>query len=79
MRQLQKRHPDARQACAWHSLSPLVDCIAPSVAQIDAAYFVLEDMHAKVSNKGNGSFDLQIYHGAVLHSDASPVFLTSAA
>lgn len=48
MRQLLKRHPGAPGAAAWHVLSSLVDAIAPSVEKIDAAYFVLEDMHGKV-------------------------------
>ncbi len=47
--ELERAHPrEAAAATSWTYLSALVDSIAPSAAQIDAAYFVLEDMHAKV-------------------------------
>lgn len=48
MRLLGKQHADLPAAAAWHALPSLVDQVAASVAKIDEAYFVLEDMHAKV-------------------------------
>ena len=48
VRHLARQHADVPSATAWHSLPSLVDQIALSVAKIDEAYFVLEDMHNKV-------------------------------
>lgn len=48
VRELQRQHPAIAVATAWHRLPFLVNTIGPSVEQIDAAYFVLEDMHAQV-------------------------------
>jgi hypothetical protein len=48
VRLLGRQHADLPTAAAWHSLPSLVDQVAASVTKIDEAYFVLEDMHAKV-------------------------------
>lgn len=55
VRELQRQHPAAVGAAAWYRIPFLVDAIAPSVEQIDAAYFVLEDMHSKVRRVCKGA------------------------
>lgn len=52
VRLLGRQHADLPTAASWHSLPSLVDQVAASVAKIDEAYFVLEDMHAKVHPSG---------------------------
>jgi hypothetical protein len=49
VRQLARQHADVPSAAAWYSLPSLVDQIALSVAKIDEAYFVLENMHSQAS------------------------------
>ena len=49
VRELQRRHPAATAAAAWHHLNSLVDAIAPSLDTMDAAYFTLEEMHRQAS------------------------------
>lgn len=55
MRELQRQHPAAVGAAAWYRIPSLVDALVPSVEQIDAAYFVLEDMHSKVRRVCRGA------------------------
>lgn len=46
--QLQQVHPDRPEAVAFESaLAALVDAAAASPEAVDAAYYELEDMHAK--------------------------------
>ena len=47
--QLQQAHPDKVEATSWDmGLAPVVDTCARSVHAVDAAFFLLEDMHAQV-------------------------------